>query len=104
MARHLGAIFQQDNTKPHTTRLSLDYLGAVYTLPWPARSPDHLPIEHVLDMVRHQIQALQNIENLEQQLVKDWHNVSQDNIRNLYHSLSRRIQAFIAAKGGSTKY
>ncbi|GFV05708.1 transposable element Tcb2 transposase [Trichonephila clavipes] len=38
MTRHPGASFQQDNAKPNTTRISLDYLRALNTLPWPARS------------------------------------------------------------------
>ncbi|GFX42443.1 transposable element Tcb2 transposase [Trichonephila clavipes] len=43
----LGAIFQQDNDRPHTTRVSQDCLRIVSTLPWPARSPDFSPIEHI---------------------------------------------------------
>lgn len=104
MARHPGASFQQDNARPHTAHISLDCLRAVDTLPWPARSPDLSPIEHVWDMVGRQIRAPQNIADLEQQLMNAWQNVSQDDIRNLYHSLARRIQACIAARGGSTNY
>ncbi|GFW66394.1 transposable element Tcb2 transposase [Trichonephila clavipes] len=42
-----GAIFQQDNARPHTARVSQDCLHTVTTLPWPARSPDLPPIEHI---------------------------------------------------------
>ncbi|GFW75896.1 transposable element Tcb2 transposase [Trichonephila clavipes] len=31
-----GAIFQQDNARPHTARVSQDCLFTVTTLPWPA--------------------------------------------------------------------
>ncbi|GFT62875.1 hypothetical protein TNCV_1607011 [Trichonephila clavipes] len=48
MACHLGV--QQDDARSYTTRISLDYLLTVNTLPWPARSPELTPIEHVLDM------------------------------------------------------
>ncbi|GFT89889.1 transposable element Tcb2 transposase [Trichonephila clavipes] len=44
-----GAIFQQDNTRPHTTRVSQDYLRILTTLPWPARSPYLSPIEPIWD-------------------------------------------------------
>ncbi|GFV92929.1 transposable element Tc1 transposase [Trichonephila clavipes] len=42
-----GAIFQQDNTRPHTARVVQDFLRHFQTLPWPARSPDLSPVEHV---------------------------------------------------------
>ncbi|GFW94284.1 DDE_3 domain-containing protein [Trichonephila clavipes] len=38
-----GAIFQQDNGRPHTARVSQDFLRHFQTLPWPARSPDLSP-------------------------------------------------------------
>ncbi|GFV90777.1 transposable element Tc1 transposase [Trichonephila clavipes] len=42
-----GAIFQQDNARPHTPRVAQDFLRHFQTLPWPARSPDLSPVEHV---------------------------------------------------------
>ncbi|GFU44802.1 HTH_Tnp_Tc3_2 domain-containing protein [Trichonephila clavipes] len=43
-----GAIYQQDNARPHTARLSQQCLQGYDVLPWPARSPRDLsPIEHV---------------------------------------------------------
>ncbi|GFX16150.1 transposable element Tcb2 transposase [Trichonephila clavipes] len=35
-----GAIFQQDNARPHTARAAQDFLRHFQTLPWPARSLD----------------------------------------------------------------
>ncbi|GFW22075.1 transposable element Tcb2 transposase [Trichonephila clavipes] len=49
MQRLPGAIFQQDNARPHTARVSQDCLRTVTTLPWPTRSPDLSPIEHIWD-------------------------------------------------------
>ncbi|GFV08923.1 transposable element Tcb2 transposase [Trichonephila clavipes] len=43
----LETIFQQDNIRPHTARVSQDCLHTVITLPWPASSPDLSPIEHI---------------------------------------------------------
>ncbi|GFT56915.1 transposable element Tcb1 transposase [Trichonephila clavipes] len=34
-----GAIFQQDNARPHTARVAQDFLRHFQTLPWPAQSP-----------------------------------------------------------------
>ncbi|GFU54984.1 transposable element Tcb2 transposase [Trichonephila clavipes] len=47
MQRFPGAIFQQDSARPHTARVSQDYLRTVPTHPWPAQSPDLSPIEHI---------------------------------------------------------
>ncbi|GFX61638.1 transposable element Tcb2 transposase [Trichonephila clavipes] len=49
MQRLPGSIFQQDNARPHTTRVSQDFLHTLTTLPWAARSPDLSPIEHIRD-------------------------------------------------------
>ncbi|GFT91154.1 transposable element Tcb2 transposase [Trichonephila clavipes] len=44
-----GAIFQQDNARSHTARVAQEFLRHFQTLPWPARSPDMSPVEHVWD-------------------------------------------------------
>ncbi|GFU63862.1 6-phosphogluconate dehydrogenase, decarboxylating [Trichonephila clavipes] len=44
-----GAIFQQDNVRPHVVRVSQDCLRTVTTLLWPVGSPDMSPIEHIWD-------------------------------------------------------
>ncbi|GFW82114.1 transposable element Tc1 transposase [Trichonephila clavipes] len=41
------AIFQQDNARPHTASVAQDVLRRFQTFPWPARSPDLSPVEHV---------------------------------------------------------
>ncbi|GFV09762.1 transposable element Tcb2 transposase [Trichonephila clavipes] len=38
-----GAIFQQDNARPHTARVSQDFLRHFQTLPWLDRSPNLSP-------------------------------------------------------------
>ncbi|GFT03382.1 transposable element Tcb1 transposase [Trichonephila clavipes] len=44
-----GAIFQQDNARPHTARVAEDFLRHFQTGPWPAHSPDLSPVEHPLE-------------------------------------------------------
>ncbi|GFU08918.1 transposable element Tcb2 transposase [Trichonephila clavipes] len=48
MQRLPGTIFQQDNARPHTARVSQHCLRTVTTLPWSVRSPVY-PIEHIWD-------------------------------------------------------
>ncbi|GFY22482.1 transposable element Tcb2 transposase [Trichonephila clavipes] len=40
-------IFQQDNARSHTARISQDCLNPISSLSCPARSPDFSPIEHI---------------------------------------------------------
>ncbi|GFX62470.1 DDE_3 domain-containing protein [Trichonephila clavipes] len=47
-----GAIFQQDNAHPHTARVAQDILCHFQTLPWPTRSPNLSPVEHVWDQLK----------------------------------------------------
>ena len=48
-----GAVFPQDNARPHIARTVQSFLESrqVQLLPWPAYSPDVSPIEHVWDFV-----------------------------------------------------
>ncbi|GFW60380.1 transposable element Tcb2 transposase [Trichonephila clavipes] len=48
-----GAIFQQDNARPHVAKIVPDFCPAqhIQLIPWPAYSPDMSPIEHVWDLV-----------------------------------------------------
>ncbi len=44
-----GITFQHDNARPHTARITTQFLAQnnVNVLPWPAVSPDLNPIEHI---------------------------------------------------------
>ncbi|GFX55200.1 transposable element Tcb1 transposase [Trichonephila clavipes] len=47
------AIFQQDNARPHVARIVHGFFinHQIELLPWPARSLDLSPIEHMCSMV-----------------------------------------------------
>ncbi|GFX99802.1 transposable element Tcb1 transposase [Trichonephila clavipes] len=99
-----GAIFQQNNARPHTARVSQDCLRTVTTLPLPSRSPDLSPIEHIWDHLGRLIGHPTNLNKLEARLEQIWNEMSEDIIQNLYASMPNRISSCIRAKGGSTGY
>ncbi|GFV62179.1 transposable element Tcb2 transposase [Trichonephila clavipes] len=104
MQRLPGAIFQQENARPHTARVSQDCLRTVNTLPWPARSPDLSPIEHIWDYLGWRVGPPTSLKELEVRLQQIWNEMSQDIIQNLYASMSDHIASCIRARGGSTGY
>ncbi|GFV82104.1 transposable element Tcb1 transposase [Trichonephila clavipes] len=54
-----GAIFQQDNARPHTAKVGQDYV--IFTLPWPVRCPDLSPVEHVWDQLKRQVPSCHSV-------------------------------------------
>ncbi|GFT92947.1 transposable element Tcb2 transposase [Trichonephila clavipes] len=76
-----GAIFQQDNARPHTARVAQDFLRHFQTLSWPARSPDLSPVEHVWDQLKRQMPSCHSVHDLELAVQDLWAHLPQDNIR-----------------------
>ncbi|GFW16169.1 transposable element Tcb2 transposase [Trichonephila clavipes] len=99
-----GAIFQQDNARPHTARISQDCLRTVTTLPWPARSPDGSPIKHIWDHLGWRVGHPTSLNELEAGLQQIWNEMSEDIIQNLYASMPDCIASCIRARGSSTGY
>ncbi|UYV66867.1 K02A2.6-like, partial [Cordylochernes scorpioides] len=97
-----NALYQQDNARPHTARISQPDLQDVQMLPWPPYSPDLSPIEHVWDIIGRRLHALpqpRSEDELWQMVEREWRAIPQDAIRTLIDSLPRRVAACIAVRG-----
>ncbi|UYV81986.1 hypothetical protein LAZ67_21000298 [Cordylochernes scorpioides] len=96
-----NALYQQDNARPHTARISQQALQDVQMLPWPPYSPDLSPIEHVWDIIERRLHALPqpaSEDELWQMVEREWRAIPQDAIRTLIDSLPRRVAACIAVR------
>ncbi|GFU23016.1 transposable element Tc1 transposase [Trichonephila clavipes] len=80
-----GAIFQRDNARPHTARVAQDFLRHFQTLPWPTRSPDLSPVEHVWDQLRWHMPSCHSVHDLELAVQDLWAHLPQDNLRCLFN-------------------
>ncbi|UYV77381.1 hypothetical protein LAZ67_15000800 [Cordylochernes scorpioides] len=96
-----NALYQQDDARPHTARISQQALQDVQMLPWPPYSPDLSPIEHVWDIIGRRLHALpqpRSEDELWQMVEREWRAIPQDAIRTLIDSLPRRVAACIAVR------
>ncbi|GFV63813.1 DDE_3 domain-containing protein [Trichonephila clavipes] len=99
-----GAIFQQDNARPHTARVAPDFIRHFQTLPWPACSPDLSPVEHLWYQLRQQTPSCHSVHDLELAVQDLWAHLLQNDIRCIINSMLDRVAACIAAGGGPTCY
>ncbi|UYV64659.1 Transposase [Cordylochernes scorpioides] len=98
-----NALYQQDNARPHTARISQQALQDVQMIPLPPYSPDLSPIEHVWDIIGRRLHVLpqpRSEDELWQMVEREWRAIPQDAIRTLIDSLPRRVAACIAVRGG----
>ena len=105
-----NAIFQQDNARPHTARLTTQYLQAnnVDVMEWPSKSPDLSPIEQVWDLLDRRVRQRpvqpQTLRQLQHALVQEWNNIPMNVIRRYIRSMRRRGRRVIQSAGGHTRY
>ena len=103
-------LFQQGNARPHTASLAMDYLeqNNISMLPWLSKSPDLIPIEHILDHldkhVRQRKPPPQTLDQLCQMLQQECRTIPRNKVRTLIESMPRRCRAVLAARGGHARY
>lgn len=108
LRQHPG-LLMQDNARPHTARLTQNYLARhnVNVLPWPACSPDMNPIEHIWDLLGRRARrnhVINNIRDLTFALVQEWNAIPNYVIRRYVRSMRSRIIALIHRRGGHNRY
>ncbi|GFW62703.1 hypothetical protein TNCV_2624661 [Trichonephila clavipes] len=103
-----GAIFQQDNARPHVAKTVRDFFSAQHMQlpPWPAYSLNMLPIEHVWNLVGRRLardpRPATSKDELLLHIQAILNSLPQADIQNLFDSMPHRIVALIAACGEYT--
>ncbi|GFV39346.1 transposable element Tcb1 transposase [Trichonephila clavipes] len=104
------AIFQQDNARPHVTRIVRRFFmnHQIELLPWPARFPYLSPIENMWSMVAQRLTQITppatTPDQLWQRVEAAWSAVLPKHIQSLFESMSRRVTAVITNNGGYSGY
>ncbi|GFX53042.1 transposable element Tcb2 transposase [Trichonephila clavipes] len=99
-----GSLNVASQTEASSIVRSATNLGGRRTLPWPTRSPDLPPVEHVWDQPKRQMPSCHSVHDLELAVQDLSSHLPQDNIRCLINSMLDRVAACIAAGGGPTLY
>lgn len=110
-------VYQMDNAKIHTSKLTMETLNAldINILPFPPYSPDLNIIEHIWALLKRKINEIYpnladegGSEEDRERFIKcakeAWDAIDQAKIRKLFDSMPRRLKAVRKAKGWQTKY
>ncbi|GFX64656.1 transposable element Tcb2 transposase [Trichonephila clavipes] len=103
-------IFMQDGAPCHTARSIKAFLieQNIHLLDWPRNSPDMKPIENFWELMKIEVakDVITNKTQLLEKIIHVWNHPPQmqETVHSCIDSMPRRIEALIAAKGGSTKY
>ena len=101
-------LFQHDCTPVHKARSMKTWMiqFGVEELDWPAQSPDLNLIEHLWDESEWRLRARPSgptsVSDLTDGLLEEWSKIPINTLLNLVESLPRRVEAVLAAKGGTT--
>ena len=107
---HADMPLQHDNVTSHTAHSVHEFLQGrnVCVMPWPAKSPDLNPNEHIWDLLDRRVRARaippRNVRELASALMEEWGNISQQELADLVQSMRRRCTAVLNVAGGHTRY
>jgi hypothetical protein len=78
----------------------------VDVIPWPARSPDLNPIEHIWHLMDLELAKLNltSLVELEQAMHTIWNEISRQTALSMIESMPNRIENYLKAKGGHIKF
>ena len=103
-------VFMQDNASSHAALITKAHLRnmGIAVLPWPAKSADLNPIEHLWDELERRIRDRPHqptsLQQLRQPLVEEWDAIPREAWRHLIGSMRRRSLAVVDADDGHTRY
>ena len=101
-------IFQHDNDPKHTSNYVKEFFKnpRINTLEWPSQSPDLNPIEHLWDHMKREVRKAspKTKKELREKIVEIWNDISPDICRKLVHTMPKRIEEIVRAKGGHSSF
>ncbi len=103
--------FMQDGTPCHTSKRMKMWFAKqnIKVLPWVGQSPDLNPIENLWMQLKHiigRMPAARNMDEFIKNIKIAWKKLEKDTdyLDKLTHSMPKRVQAVIEARGDITKY
>ncbi len=101
-------IFQQDNAKPHSARITKSWLRRkrVRVLDWPACSPDLSPIENVWHILKRKMRQRKprTVAHLKTCLQEEWDKITPETLHHLVSSVPKRLLSVVKRNGNITKW
>lgn len=103
-------IFQQDNSRCHIARSTLQWLQDrnIEKMNWPAYSPDLNPIENLWGVLCRRVYSdgrqFHTLDDLKSAVFRSWEEIDKSTLENMVNSMPDRIYQLILNKGSSTKY
>ena len=109
IAANRGMILAQDNVQCNVAHTTRQYLATnnIRIMPWPAKSLDLNPIEHILDLLKQRVRSLPQqptLRFLEQNARQIGNKTTQQTIQGYILSTRKRYLAVIRASGGHAEY